>query len=78
VTTKNWNTRGIWQLSVDGTNLGSPVDEYTPNETYGNYDLGPVVITTAGNHTFKFTVTGRNASSSSFGIAFDDLRLDTR
>jgi hypothetical protein len=54
------------------------VDEYNANETYGNYDLGPVVITTAGKHSFKFTVTGRNPSSTGFGMAFDDLRLDTR
>jgi hypothetical protein len=78
VSTKDWNIRGIWQLSIDGVNIGPPTDEYNANAVYANDDLGPVVIGTAGNHAFKFTVTGRNPSSGSFQIAFDDLRLDAR
>jgi Chitobiase/beta-hexosaminidase C-terminal domain/Legume lectin domain len=78
VSAKTYNSRGIWQLSVDGVNVGTPVDEYNPGETYANYDLGPLVIGAAGNHSFTFTVTGRDATSTGFSIAFDDLRLDTR
>ena len=78
VSTKNWTPRGIWQLSIDGVNIGPATDEYNANVVYENYDLGPVVIGTAGNHSFKFTVTGRNPSSSSFQITFDDFRLDAR
>jgi len=77
VSTKNFNIRGIWQLSVDGIEVGPPVDEYSATESYGNYDLGTLVIGAAGKHSFKFMVTGRNASSGDFKIAFDDLRLDT-
>jgi hypothetical protein len=79
VSTKNWSPRGIWQLSVDGVNIGPTVDEYIAgNPVLGTYDLGPVVIGTAGAHSFKFTVTGKDASSSSYQITFDDLRLDAR
>ena len=78
VSTKNWNIRGIWQLSIDGTNVGLPVDEYNPSETYANYDLGLITIPVAGRHSFKFTVTGRNPLSQDYKIAFDDFRLDPR
>lgn len=78
VSTKNWNVRGIWQLSIDGTNVGAPVDEYSPNESLGNYDMGPIVVPVAGNHSFKFTVTGRNPQSKNYTIAFDDFTLDAR
>lgn len=78
VTTENFDNRGIWQLSIDGTNVGPTVDEYSQKQTLGNYDLGPIVISAAGNHSFKFTVTGRNTQSTDFKIAFDDLRLDQR
>jgi hypothetical protein len=78
VTTKNADVHGIWQLSIDGTNIGSPVDEYSAKPALGNYDLGPIVISAAGNHSFKFTVTGRNAAAQDFQIAFDDFRLDQR
>jgi chitobiase/beta-hexosaminidase-like protein len=78
VTTKNLNIHGIWQLSIDGVKVGSPVDEYTANPTLGNYDMGPIVISTAGKHQFKFTVTGRNPQAQNFEIAFDDFILYTR
>jgi chitobiase/beta-hexosaminidase-like protein/lectin family protein len=78
ITTKNFNIRGIWQLSIDGTNIGSPVDEYSPTEAFGNYDIGPIVISAAGKHSFKFTVTGRDSKSQDFKIAFDDFKLDQR
>jgi hypothetical protein len=65
-------------LSIDGAAIGSPVDEYSPTETFGNYDLGPIVISAAGKHSFKFTVTGRDSKSQDFKIAFDDFRLDQR
>ena len=78
VTTKNADIHGIWQLSIDGINIGSPVDEYSAKPTLGNNDLGPIVISAAGNHSFKFTVTGRNAAAQDFQIAFDDFRLDRR
>ena len=78
VTGKDYNIRGIWQLSIDGTNVGPTADEYSAKETLGTFDVGPILIPTAGNHTFKFTVTGRNPSSADYKISFDNLRLDQR
>ena len=78
VTAKDYNIRGIWQLSIDGTKVGPTADEYSANETLGTFDVGPILIPAAGNHSFKFTVTGRNASSTDYKISFDNLRLDQR
>ena len=77
---KNFSARGIWQLSVDGVNVGAQEDEYTSNPAgvYGDFDMGPVVLKTAGNHTFTFTIAGKNASSSGFAISLDDLTLNLR
>ena len=78
VTGKDYNVRGIWQLSVDGVNVGSPEDQYSPTETFVDFDLGPLAFTTAGNHIFKFTVTGRNPASMDWKICFDYLRFNAR
>ncbi len=78
VTAKDYNIRGIWQLSIDGTNVGPTADEYSANESLGTFDVGPVLIPAAGNHSLKFTVTGRNASSTDYKLSFDNLKLDQR
>jgi Legume lectin domain/Chitobiase/beta-hexosaminidase C-terminal domain len=76
VTSKNFNIRGMWQLSLDGINVGSVQDEYNANEKYVAFDVGPIFIGTAGNHSFKFTVTGRNAAATDYKISFDYLQLN--
>ena len=78
VTGKDFNVRGIWQLTVDGVNVGSPEDEYSPAETFADFDLGPLAFTTPGNHIYKFTVTGRNPASMDWKISFDYLRFNAR
>ncbi len=78
VTSKNYNIRGIWQLTVDGVTTGPKEDEYNAKETYVDFDVGPVVIGAAGNHVLRFTVTGRNPSSTDYKISFDTLRIDSR
>ena len=77
VAMKDLNTRGIWQLSVNGTNVGPPTDEYQTTGTgaYVVTDLGNFNFSVTGNYTFKFTVTGKNASSSGYSIAFDTITL---
>jgi parallel beta-helix repeat protein len=76
VSTKNFSTRGIGQLSVNGANLGTPMDQYTSNAAgvFEIYDLGTVSLS-AGNSQFKFTVTGKDAGSSSYSMAFDYIQL---
>jgi len=77
VTAKKFMTRGVWQLSVDGVNVGSPQDEYNATEVFADFDVGAIVIKTAGAHTFKFTVSGINANSKGATISFDYLKLNT-
>jgi hypothetical protein len=78
VTAKAFPTRGIWQAYLDGIAVGAPQDEYSSNlnGTYATYDLGSVVVKTAGTHTLKFVVTGHNASSSGYSISFDTFQFN--
>jgi hypothetical protein len=77
VSVKELNTRGIWQLSINGTNVGSPQDEYanTSAGVYAVFDVDTFNFPAAGNYAFKFTVNGKNAASSGYSIAFDDITL---
>ncbi len=77
VSSANYITRGIWQLSVDGVNLGAPQDGYSnlSGGSLTDLNIGAVNIKTAGNHIFTFTVTGKNPSATSYVISLDDLTL---
>ena len=78
VTAKKLDARAIWQLSIDGVDVGSRQDEYGPDQTYVDFDLGAVGINTAGNHKFKLTVTGRNPLATDYKICVDALKLNVR
>jgi lysophospholipase L1-like esterase len=70
----NFN-RGIVQASVDGVNQGSPCDQYAATAMQqAACSLGNKTLT-AGNHTIRFTVTGKNASSSGFMLVIDQISL---
>ncbi|HXY14238.1 MAG TPA: chitobiase/beta-hexosaminidase C-terminal domain-containing protein [Terriglobales bacterium] len=75
--TKKFTTRGIFQLSINGTNAGPSEDEYSSNGNgvFQEYDLGNVTFSSAGNYSFKFTVIGHNASSSGYTVCFDYIKL---
>jgi len=75
--TKQFPTRAIVQLAVNGTNVGAAQDEYNANSSgvFKEYDLGPATFTAAGNYTFKFTATSRNASSSGYTVVVDYIKL---
>ena len=73
---KLYGARGIWQLTANGANVGSAVDEYqNSGGTFAVIDVGLVNIAAAGNQSFKFTVVGKNAASSAYRIAFDAITL---
>ena len=72
---KKYPTRGISQLAVNGTNVGATLDQYVATDGYASNDYGTFSFPTAGNYSFKFIVTGKNASSSNFSVSFDDLTL---
>jgi hypothetical protein len=61
---------------VNGANLGAAMDQYVSSGAgvFQIYDLGKVSLA-AGNSQFKFTVTGKDPSSSSYGMAFDYIQL---
>ncbi|MNG33355.1 hypothetical protein D3C84_1195860 [compost metagenome] len=67
--------KGIYQLAVNGTNLGSTVDQYAATSGYAESNLGTVTISTTGNQTFRFTVTGKNASAITYNLAYDYIKL---
>jgi uncharacterized delta-60 repeat protein len=72
---KRYTTRGISQFSINSTNMGAPLDQYLPTEGYAIVDYGKFTFPTAGNYSFKFTIVGKNANSTSFGVSFDDFTL---
>jgi len=85
-----WNVRvgyrqsgvsGQFQLAVapEGgggfTNVGGVVDAYVGGAGTGTTDLGSYVFPTAGNWQIRFTVVGKNASSSGYNLTIDTVRI---
>jgi hypothetical protein len=66
-------TRGILQLAVDGTNLGSTLDQYATTQTYLTHTFGTVTFPTTDNHIIRLTVTGKNSASSNFILSADSF-----
>ncbi len=71
------NAKGSYQLTVNGTNVGSVIDCYNTGNMFGEVNLGNVVIASTGNQTFRFTVTAKNTASSGFSGMFDCIELTT-
>ena len=72
---KKYNTRGISQLSINGTNVGATLDEYATTDSYAGFDFGNFTFPAAGNYSFKFTMTSKDAASAGYGLSFDDFFL---
>jgi hypothetical protein len=78
---KKGPSRGISQMSMaDSTsgpfaNIGSPVDLYTSVLAYSDLAAVRIAISSAGTKHLRFTVTGKNASSSNFWIVPDSFTL---
>ena len=68
---KGLGSRGILQLSVDGTNLGPTLDQYSSSAIYPITTFGTVTFVSAGTHTIRLTVTGKNSASSGYGLSAD-------
>jgi hypothetical protein len=73
--TKTNNSRGITQLAINGINVGSTTDQYAAAPSLYTFDLGNFNFATAGNYSFKFSVTGINSASTAYTLAFDDIEL---
>lgn len=72
---KKHATRGIFQLAIDGVNQGSPQDGYNATVEYIEADLGNKTFSSSGTKEFRFTVTGKNANSLGYTLAFDYIKL---
>ncbi|HTB81561.1 MAG TPA: carbohydrate-binding protein, partial [Opitutaceae bacterium] len=68
---KGNNSRGILQLSIDGTNVGPTLDQYSSGQTYPTTTFGTVTFSATGTHTLKLTVTGKNSASSNYQLSSD-------
>ncbi len=68
---KGNTSRGILQLSVDGKNVGGTLDQYSAAQSYPTTTFGTVTFASAGTHTVKLTVTGKNSSSSAYQLSAD-------
>ena len=69
------NNRGIFQLSINGANLGPQTDEYSGPVTWKEFDLGSFNFPASGTYSFTFTVAGHNAKSKGYTLAFDYIKL---
>ncbi len=77
---KKYNSRGIVQLAIAGSNgtyynLGSAQDCYAATATYSTIDLGTWSPGSNSAKSFKFTVTGKNASSTGYSEMIDFITL---
>ena len=69
------STYGIFQATLDGVNIGPPVDNYAPILAAGTtIDLGEVTLA-EGNPVLKVTVVGKNTASKGTDFGFDFLKL---
>jgi beta-glucosidase len=72
---KSFPSRGTYQLGIDGEPLGPPVDMHEPKGSYGRSASFGSKQFTAGKHTLRFTLTGKNARSTGFSGHFDKITL---
>ncbi len=81
VRVKNTSANGIFQCAIAPTtggtyiNHGAAIDEYSSAASYSMVDIGQVTFGTSGTKAFRFSVTGKNASSSGYALSFDYLFL---
>jgi unsaturated rhamnogalacturonyl hydrolase len=72
---KGLSSRGVCSIKVDGTQIGTALDQYSSAQTYPVATLGTVTFASAGTHTLRLTVTGRNAASSGYSVSADYFTL---
>lgn len=74
-------TRGIFQLAIGiagsttPTNIGSAQDLYSAADAYTELNIGTWTPGSTSDKWFKFSITGKNASSTGFTEAFDYIRI---
>jgi len=63
--------RGITDFFVDGTQLGSTLDQYSATQIYPTTTFGALTFSTTGTHKIRMHVTGKNASSTAYNLSAD-------
>ena len=78
---KKASTRGIFQMAIgiagnpSLTNIGSPQDLYAPSDTFTELNIGTWTPGTTSDKWIRFTIVGKNGSSTGFSEAFDYIRI---
>lgn len=72
---KRYNARGKFTFKFDGATLGPEVDQYLSTALFGETTMGTKTFSSTGNHTVRFTVSGKNASSSDYALSIDSIVL---
>jgi len=74
---RQYSTRAIVQLSVNGTNVGAAVDEYNAKTSgvFSEIDVGSLSFGAAGKYTFKLTAVGKNPASTAYSVDTDYFKL---
>ena len=72
---KGHPNRGTLQASVDGTNLGGTLDQYSATSIYPTATIGTVTFATPASHVIRLTVAGRNPSAGAFTLSSDVFTL---
>ena len=71
------NNRGTIQLSINGSDVGLPIDEHTvPDGLVTNYVIGNYTFDSGGIYTFTFTNVTRNLNSGAHKFSIDLIRLE--
>ncbi|HTB82308.1 MAG TPA: glycosyl hydrolase family 28 protein [Candidatus Sulfotelmatobacter sp.] len=63
--------RGISTFALDGTVLGSGLDQYSSTQTYPTTDYGIVALTNSTSHSIHLAVTGENSAATGYWISTD-------
>jgi len=71
---KQHNNRGIHNLTVDGVQLDGTLNQFG-SVVFLEKDFGGITFATAGNHTVRLTVTGKDAASGNHNLSADAFRL---
>lgn len=67
---------GIYQLSVNGTNVGSPQDFFwTPTPAQKDLTFGSYAFPAPGSYLVRLTTTGKSSASSGYKMMLDYLKL---
>jgi hypothetical protein len=75
---KGHPNRGILDLSINGSPMGLPLDQYIDVPAYPEAWLGDVNFSTSGNKVIRLKVAGKRAAAGTFTLSADQFILEPR